>query len=40
MVSCFKRAKKVIFWRQKKLKKRHQHADFVVKLLLIIMITK
>ena len=29
MVSCFKRAKKVIFWLQKKLKKRHHGLGFL-----------
>jgi hypothetical protein len=31
MVSCFERVKNVIFWRQKKLKKRHQGATFCSK---------
>ncbi len=31
MVSCFNRAKKVIFWLQKKLKKRHHGATFCSK---------
>ena len=31
MVSCFDGVKKVIFWRQKKLKKMHQGWDFCSK---------
>ena len=31
MVSCFNRVQKVIFWRQKKLKKRHQGWGFCSK---------
>jgi hypothetical protein len=40
MVTCFRGVQKVIFWRQKKLKKRHQPVHSLVEMLSITMITK
>jgi hypothetical protein len=40
MVTCFGWVQKVIFWRQKKLEKRHQPIHSLVEMLSITMITK